>query len=73
MKKPDENPSIGIILCAEKDNLEVEYALKVAKKPIGIAEYQFTKKLPKQLQGQLPSAKELTDMAKEVLKLSDRK
>ena len=64
MKLPDENPSIGIILCAEKDNLEVEYALKVAKNPIGVAEYQLTKRLPKQYQGQIPSVKEFTERAK---------
>jgi predicted nuclease of restriction endonuclease-like (RecB) superfamily len=64
VKLPDENPSIGIILCAEKDNLEVEYSLKVAKNPIGVADYQLTKHLPKQLKGQLPSVKELTEKAK---------
>lgn len=68
MKLPEENPSIGIILCAEKDNLEVEYSLNVAKNPIGVAEYQLTKRLPKQLKGQLPSVKELTEMAKDIFK-----
>ena len=45
-KAPDENPSIGIILCAEKDHLEVELALQDVNKPIGVAEYQYL--LPKQ-------------------------
>jgi len=40
MKMPDENPSIGIILCAEKDHIEVEVALRDFHKPIGVAEYQ---------------------------------
>ncbi len=44
-KSPDENPSIGIILCAEKDHLEVELALQDVNKPIGVAEYQYL--LPK--------------------------
>lgn len=44
-KAPDENPSIGIILCAEKDHLEVELALQDVSKPIGVAEYQYL--LPK--------------------------
>ena len=44
-KAPDENPSIGIILCAEKDHLEVELALQDINKPIGVAEYQYL--LPK--------------------------
>jgi len=40
MKMPDENPSIGIILCAEKDNIDVEIALRDFLKPIGVAEYK---------------------------------
>lgn len=37
----DENPSIGIILCAEKDNVEVELTLEGFTKPIGVAEYKL--------------------------------
>jgi predicted nuclease of restriction endonuclease-like (RecB) superfamily len=59
VKMENENPSIGIILCAEKDHIEVEYALKGIEKPIGVANYQLTKSLPKKLTGQLPSAQEL--------------
>lgn len=55
----DDNPSIGIILCAEKDDLEVEFALKSKANPIGVAEYQLKPTLPKELRGKLPSAKEL--------------
>lgn len=44
-KSPDENPSIGIILCANKDHLEVEMALQDVHKPIGVAEFQYL--LPK--------------------------
>lgn len=40
-KGKDENPSIGIILCAEKDNVEVELALEGFTKPIGVAEYKL--------------------------------
>jgi len=55
----DDNPSIGIILCAEKDDLEVEYALRTKRNPIGVAEYQLSDKLPKELKGKLPSEREL--------------
>lgn len=40
-KAPDENPSIGIILCAGKDHLEVELALQDVNKPIGVSEFQY--------------------------------
>jgi predicted nuclease of restriction endonuclease-like (RecB) superfamily len=51
----DENPSIGIILCKEKNRMVVEYSLKDANKPIGVAAYKTTDKLPKELRGELPS------------------
>jgi predicted nuclease of restriction endonuclease-like (RecB) superfamily len=51
MKMPDENPSIGIILCADKEHVNVEVALRDVHKPIGIAEYtlHFPEKEIKQL------------------------
>ncbi len=55
----DDNPSIGIILCAEKDDVVVEFALKSKTNPIGVADYQLKPTLPKELKGKLPTAKEL--------------
>ena len=61
-KQPEENPSIGIILCADKDHLDVEIALQDINKPIGIAEYQLL--LPtKELETML--IKELNNFNKE--------
>ena len=59
VKLKDENPSIGIILCAEKENIVVEYALRSVGKPMGVAEYYLTRKLPDELKGRLPDAKDL--------------
>ena len=56
----DDNPSIGIILCAEKDSLEVEFALKSKTNPIGVAEYQLQTTLPKELHGKLPTSRQLS-------------
>lgn len=58
-KMPGENASIGIILCAEKENLEVEYALRTSTKPMGVAEYQLSPVLPEGLSGVLPSPEEI--------------
>lgn len=55
VKEPDENSSIGIILCAEKNNLTVEYALRTTNRPIGVAEYELTKAL----KNKLPSPDEI--------------
>ncbi|TAG01977.1 MAG: DUF1016 family protein [Cytophagia bacterium] len=50
---------IGIILCVEKDDLEVEYSLRSQNKPIGVAEYKLYEQLPEELSKQLPSAKDI--------------
>jgi len=61
---PDDQPSIGIILCAEKDDVEVEYALRSKANPIGVAAYQLKSKLPAALKGKLPTAKQLADIVR---------
>ncbi len=63
----DDQPSIGIILCAEKEDIEVEFALKTKTNPIGVAEYHLQSKLPAGFKGRLPSAKQLTDAVRDVL------
>jgi hypothetical protein len=64
---PDDGPSIGIILCAEKDDVEVEFALKTKANPIGVAKYELRDKLPPELKGKLPTARQLADVASEFL------
>ena len=59
VRLPDENPSIGIILCKNKDSVIVEYALRYTGKPIGVSEYRVVKKLPKELKDQLPSPEQI--------------
>jgi len=63
----DDNPSIGIILCAEKDDVEVEYALRTKRNPIGVAAYQLQSKLPGNLRGKLPTAKQLSEAVRGAL------
>ena len=60
----DENPSIGIILCKNKDKTIVEYALRDSNKPIGVAEYKIVSKLPVSLKNQLPEPKLIEKLLK---------
>ena len=46
LKATDDNPSIGIILCREKDKISVEYALRTVGHPIGVSSYEIAKALP---------------------------
>lgn len=62
----DENPSIGIVLCKSKDKTVVEYALKDADKPIGVATYQIVSTLPKELRGELPTPEQIAQLLEEV-------
>jgi hypothetical protein len=68
VRMEDEQPSIGIILCADKNFIEVEYALKGIEKPIAVAEYELKKSIPRKLQKQLPSVKELQEILREEFK-----
>lgn len=61
VKEPNENPSIGIILCGERRQFDVEYALRGIAKPIGIAGYELTRELPEKLKKFLPDPKELEE------------
>lgn len=55
VKTPDENPSIGIVICKSKKRMIVEYSLRESRKPIGVSTYTVFKKLPDNLKGKLPS------------------
>jgi hypothetical protein len=66
-RAPDDAPSIGIILCAEKDDVEVEFALKTKANPIGVAEYRLQPRLPAEFKGRLPSARQLAAVVRDTL------
>jgi len=67
IKLPDENPSIGIIICKEKKRTTVEYALKESNQPIGVATYKLTESLPNDLKGLLPTAQEISQRLENLL------
>ncbi len=59
IKAPDDNPTIGLLLCKTCNHPVAEYALSGIGKPIGIAEYQLVRALPEPLDTCLPSIEEL--------------
>ena len=62
IRLPHENPSIGIILCKEKNNTVVEYSVRTIDKPMGVATFRTTKELPKEIKEVLPNADQLKKM-----------
>jgi predicted nuclease of restriction endonuclease-like (RecB) superfamily len=61
LRHPDDKPSIGLVLCKQRDRVIAEYALRDLTKPIGVAEWQtrLVQSLPEHLQGSLPTIAEL--------------
>jgi hypothetical protein len=55
VKIEGESPSIGILICKSKNRTIVEYALKIATKPIGVATYRMVTVLPPELKSELPN------------------
>lgn len=59
LKKDDDQPSIGLLLCRDKSNIEVEFALRDMNKPMGVSEYNLVENLPDNLKGALPTVEEI--------------
>lgn len=59
LKEPNDNPTLGILICKSKNDTVVEYALNKIENPIGISEYQLVSTLPKEFQSSLPSIEEI--------------
>ena len=66
VRMPDENASIGLILCRGKTRTVVEYALRESKKPIGVAQYRVSTELPVELKGELPGPEEIIKLLSSV-------
>ena len=62
VRRPEENPSIGLILCKEKSDKMVEYAFRNTTTPMGVATYTLTTKLPKQYSEALPNPDDLAKL-----------
>ena len=67
LRKDGDNPTIGIILCKEKDKLTAEYALKDINKPVGVSEYKLLQDIPEYLKTQLPKAEDIELHIKDIV------
>lgn len=66
LKQECHNPTIGLLICKNKDNLLAQYALESSNQPIGISEFELEKLYPTQVEGMIPTIEEIED------KLADR-
>jgi len=67
-----DNPTIGLILCQEKDEVVAEYSLRNMSQPIGISEYELTEILPKEFLSSLPTI-EMIENEFSTIELDDNK
>jgi hypothetical protein len=75
LRHPEDRPSIGIILCKDRNEVVVEYSLRDSGKPMGVAQYRVSTALPERLKDELPSPEELAGVvvaAREALFRSQR-
>ena len=61
LRQPNDNPSIGLILCRSKVGVVAEYALRDMSKPIGLAEYKFNESLPDDIKTALPTIEQIEE------------
>lgn len=59
LKRDDDQPTIGLLLCRDKNNIEVEFALRDMNKPMGVSEYTLVETLPDNLKGAMPTVEEI--------------
>lgn len=59
LKKPGENPTLGILICKNKNNILAQYALESSKVPIGVSEYELAKLYPADFKSSLPTIEEI--------------
>ena len=63
-KEESDNPTIGLLICKTKDNVEVQYSLEIINQPIGVSEYKLSKLLPENYKSALPSIEEIEKLLK---------
>jgi predicted nuclease of restriction endonuclease-like (RecB) superfamily len=66
IKAEDDNPTIGILLCRDKNKIETEFALRDINKPMGVSEFTLTEVLPDELKGSLPTVEEIEEDMKQL-------
>ena len=72
-KKGRDNPTIGLLICKEKDRIQAQYALESSSQPIGISEYELEKFYPEKVEGSIPTIEEIElKLGKKLVESDDR-
>ena len=58
-KEGRDNPTIGLLICRQKDSMLAQYALEGSNLPLGISEYELSKLYPEKVEGTIPTIEEI--------------
>lgn len=64
LRKPGDNPTIGLLICKTKDDVLAQYAVNSMKLPVGISEYELSKFMPAEFKNTLPTVEEIENELK---------
>ncbi|MFG6427294.1 MAG: DUF1016 domain-containing protein [Muribaculaceae bacterium] len=59
LKGEQDNPTIGLLICKDKDNIEAQYSLEAYNLPLGISQYELSKLIPTEIKSSMPSIEEI--------------
>ena len=73
LKRPEDQQTLGLVICREKDRVTVQYALESSSMPIGVADYVLERFIPADFKSQLPSIEEVESELTRRLEISMRR
>ena len=59
LKTEHDNPTLGLLVCKDLDNVEAQYALESSSQPLGISRYELTRLIPEDFKGSMPTIEEI--------------
>ncbi|MCH5217716.1 MAG: DUF1016 family protein [Muribaculaceae bacterium] len=72
LKTKQDNPTIGLLICKDKDNIEAQYALEGYNLPLGISEYELSKLIPEEFKSSLPTIEEIESSLEQLSENDDK-
>ena len=71
LKTEQDNPTIGLLICRDKDNIEAQYSLEGYNLPLGISEYELSKLIPTEIKSSLPTIEEIESSLEQLSENND--
>ena len=66
LKTEHDNPTIGLLICKDKDNIEAQYSLEAYNLPLGTSQYELSKLIPNEIKSSLPSIEEIESILEQL-------